>query len=109
MISSTIALCDTAAVSPRDECAVLGVINILCLAASPTFAIIALVIGVFGGDPRAALCSAVHGGSPLSGMVPMYLLMSAFHSVPWLKLIASRIGRSAIDARPEHQRSPLRP
>ena len=27
--------------------------------------------------------------SPLSGMVPMYLLMSAFHSAPWLKLISA--------------------
>jgi len=26
----------------------------------------------------------------LGGMVPMYLLMSAFHSAPWLKLIAGR-------------------
>jgi hypothetical protein len=23
-------------------------------------------------------------------MVPMYLLMSAFHSAPWLKLVSSR-------------------
>jgi hypothetical protein len=30
------------------------------------------------------LCAA----SPLNGMVPMYLLMSAFHSAPWLKLIS---------------------
>jgi hypothetical protein len=28
--------------------------------------------------------------SALTGMVPMYLLMSAFHSAPWLKLISSR-------------------
>jgi len=27
-------------------------------------------------------------------MVPMYLLMSAFHSAPWLKLIASRRRRA---------------
>jgi hypothetical protein len=26
----------------------------------------------------------------LSGMVPMYLLMSAFHLAPWLKLIFAR-------------------
>jgi hypothetical protein len=26
----------------------------------------------------------------LHGMVPMYLLMSAFHAAPWLKLISSR-------------------
>jgi hypothetical protein len=25
-------------------------------------------------------------------MVPMYLLMSAFHTAPWLKLISSRRG-----------------
>ena len=28
--------------------------------------------------------------SHLGGMVPMYLLMSAFHSAPWLKLIVGR-------------------
>jgi hypothetical protein len=28
--------------------------------------------------------------SPLIGMVPMYLLMSAFHLAPWLKLISTR-------------------
>jgi hypothetical protein len=39
------------------------------------------------------MCSAEHG-SLLSGMVPMYLLMSAFHSSPWLKLISSRSRRS---------------
>jgi hypothetical protein len=40
------------------------------------------------------ICSAAHNASPLSGMVVMYLLMSAFHSAPWLKLVASR--RSAV-------------
>jgi hypothetical protein len=35
------------------------------------------------------LCSAAHV-SPLSGMVTMYLLMSAFHAAPWLKLIRTR-------------------
>jgi hypothetical protein len=28
--------------------------------------------------------------SLLNGMVPMYLLMSAFYSAPWLKLISRR-------------------
>ena len=36
------------------------------------------------------LCSAAHDASPLNGMVWMYVLMSAFHSAPWLKLISSR-------------------
>jgi hypothetical protein len=60
----------------------------LSLAAAPTFAIMALLTSVLGG-PAKMLCSAAHP-SPLSGMVPMYLLMSAFHSSPWLKLISGR-------------------
>jgi hypothetical protein len=63
-----------------------GAADWLSLAAAPTFAIMALLTGVLGGGPLDMLCSA----SPLSGMVPMYLLMSAFHSAPWLKLISSR-------------------
>jgi hypothetical protein len=47
-------------------------------------------MGVLGGGEVEVLCSAAHDASPLSGMVLMYLLMSAFHSAPWLKLIASR-------------------
>jgi hypothetical protein len=62
--------------------------DLLCLAAAPAFALMALLTGVPGGPPD-MLCSAVHDASPLSGMVPMYLLMSIFHSVPWLKLISS--------------------
>lgn len=67
--------------------AALGAADWLCLAAAPTFAIMALLTGVLGGSPLDMLCSAA---SPLSGMVPMYLLMSAFHSAPWLKLISGR-------------------
>ncbi|MEA2958550.1 MAG: hypothetical protein QOJ58_4059 [Alphaproteobacteria bacterium] len=62
----------------------------LGLAAAPTFAIMALLTGVLGAGVPDVLCSAVHDASPLSGMVPMYVLMSAFHSAPWLKLISSR-------------------
>jgi hypothetical protein len=62
---------------------------LLSLAAAPIFAMMALLTGVLGGGPVDALCS-VAGASPLSGMVPMYLLMSAFHLAPWLKLISSR-------------------
>ena len=69
--------------------ATLGMARWLGLAASPTFAVMALFTGVLGGDQMDMLCSAGHG-FPLSGMVPMYVLMSAFHSAPWLKLISSR-------------------
>jgi len=62
---------------------------LLSLAAAPTFAIMALLAGIQDGGMPRMLCSA-HDASPLTGMVPMYLLMSAFHSAPWLKLISSR-------------------
>jgi hypothetical protein len=51
----------------------------------------ALLTGADGGPPD-VLCSAARAASPLSGMFPMYLLMSAFHSAPWLKMISGRRG-----------------
>ncbi|MCA6112557.1 hypothetical protein J6497_36285 [Bradyrhizobium sp. CNPSo 4026] len=57
----------------------------LSLAAAPTFAIMVLLTGV-GGAPD-MLCSPA---SPFAGMVPMYVLMTAFHLGPWLKLMARR-------------------
>jgi hypothetical protein len=59
----------------------------------PTFAIMALATSVLGGGPTYMICSAEHA-SLLSGMVPMYLLMSAFHLPPWLNLISNRSRRS---------------
>ncbi|MER9456257.1 MULTISPECIES: hypothetical protein [unclassified Mesorhizobium] len=53
------------------------------LAVAPTFALIALLTCVFKGD---VLCMNGQGAWPLSGMVPMYLLMSAFHLAPWRRL-----------------------
>jgi hypothetical protein len=61
----------------------------LSLAAAPTFAIMALLTGVHGGGVPGTLCSTVQDASPLTGMVPMYLLMSAFHLAPWLRLLSS--------------------
>ncbi len=86
----------------------LGPADWLSLAAAPTFAIMALLTGLFGSKSD-ALCAALEGTSLLSGMVPMYLLMSAFHLAPWLKLVfgqrehrpgtagKSMAGRPAID------------
>jgi hypothetical protein len=70
--------------------ALLAAADWLSLAAAPTFASMALITGVLGGGQPDMLCSVVQDASPLTGMVPMYLLMSAFHSTPWLKLISSR-------------------
>ena len=61
----------------------------LALTAAPTFAIMALLTGIQDSATPGMLCSAADA-SPLTGMIPMYLLMSAFHSAPWLKLFASR-------------------
>jgi hypothetical protein len=67
-----------------------GVAEWLSLAAAPTFAMMALLTSLFTSSAPEMLCMS--GGTWLSatwltGMVPMYLLMSAFHSAAWLKLI----------------------
>jgi hypothetical protein len=68
--------------------------NWLSLAAAPTFAIMALVSSAFGVGQPDMLCSPMQGASLPGGMVPMYLLMSAFHLAPWLKLISTRRGKA---------------
>ncbi|WP_084029536.1 hypothetical protein [Bradyrhizobium sp. LMTR 3] len=77
------------AASCDQDGAAAGIARWLSLAAAPTFAIMALLTAVVGGGPLDPLCSAANA-SPVGGMVPMYLLMSAFHSAPWLKLISRR-------------------
>ena len=75
----------------RGQSAARGAADWLSLAAAPTFAIMALLTGILGGGPGDMLCSAAQDASPLSGMIPMYLLMGVFHSAPWLKLISGRL------------------
>ena len=58
----------------------------LSLAAAPTFAIMAVLTGLSGAHDM--VCSTVHVASPLNGMVPMYVLMTVFHCVPWLRLMS---------------------
>jgi hypothetical protein len=58
--------------------AALGPADWLALAAAPTFAIMALLVG------------ASSEASRMSGMVVMYVLMAIFEAVPWLKLVSSR-------------------
>jgi hypothetical protein len=71
-----------------NKSATLGAADCLSLAAAPTFAVMALLTAVLGGGPLDMLCGAAPDASPLTGMIPMYLLMSAFHAAPWLKLIS---------------------
>ena len=64
----------------------LGLADWLCLAAAPTFAGMALLTAAY--DNGDMMCMS--GASMLGGMVPMYLLMAAFHLTPWLRLVARR-------------------
>src|SRR5258705_3430129 len=50
--------------------ATLGAADWLCLAAAPTFAIMALLTGVLGGGPPDMFCSGAQDASLLSGIVP---------------------------------------
>jgi len=61
----------------------------LRLAATPSFAIMALLtVALDSGQPN-ALCLTAGSFQP-GGMAPMYLLMAVFHSAPWLHLILQR-------------------
>ena len=70
--------------------ATLGAADWLCLAAAPIFALMALLTELLGGGASDTLCSGAPDAFPLSGMALMYLLMSAFHAAPWLRLISAR-------------------
>src|SRR3954447_13590951 len=70
----------------------LGVVEGLGFAATPSFALMAVLTVAHQSSPADILCSAAHDASPLGGMLPMYVLMGAFHSAPWLKLISRRKG-----------------
>jgi hypothetical protein len=79
----------TARVDGCETNAVVAVLTrVLYLAAAPTFAVMAVLTSMSGGSAD-MMCSAAHGAW-LNGMVPMYVLMSAFHSGPWLKWIIRR-------------------
>ncbi|MER8394643.1 hypothetical protein NKH80_13255 [Mesorhizobium sp. M0904] len=66
----------------------LGAADWLSFAAAPAFATMALLT-FLGGAPD-MMCSTGQDASPLGGMVPMYLLMSAFHLGPWLRRVSGR-------------------
>ena len=68
----------------------LGVVDFLSFAGAPTFAAMALLTGTLDVGPPDMLCFATQHAIPGNGMGLMYLLMSAFHSGPWLKLLCNR-------------------
>ena len=86
----------TGAGSTIPEGTPLSIADWLCLAAAPTFALMALLSCIQGGD-AAMLCMGMSAspltGPSLTGMPAMYLLMSAFHLAPWLRAISGRQAR----------------
>lgn len=70
------------------------VVDGLAFAAAPIFAFMALLTAVAGDGPMDVLCGGGQGFM-LGGMTPMYLLMSAFHMAPWLRLISGKRRQSA--------------
>jgi len=74
--------------SPRDRLAALRLADWLSLGASPTFAFMAAFTAILNGGAQDRMCSAGSHTSALSGMAPMYLLMSVFHLAPWWKLVS---------------------
>ena len=65
----------------------LGAADWLSLAATPSFALMAVLTAHGQAD---MFCLGAGHGSLLGGMVPMYALMSVFHSAPWIRLISRR-------------------
>ena len=74
----------------RNAMAPLGAADRLGLAATPAFALMAVLTAAHGNGASDLLCGAVHDASPLSGMTMMYGLMGLFHAPPWLRLIVNR-------------------
>lgn len=70
-----------------------GAAGWLAIAASPTFALMALFAP--HDAHRMALCTSGPSLLPIDSMTAMYLLMSLFHLPPWLKL-ATAAGRAQL-------------
>ena len=59
-------------------------VDVLALAAAPTFGLMGLLSAVTG-DTHTLLCTQGREPSSLSGMTPMYFLMALFHLSPWFR------------------------
>ena len=69
--------------------------SLLSLAPAPVFAVMALLNDISPHDISDMVCSGAHIASPLTGMVPMYLLMTIVHAAPWWKLLENLLAGDA--------------
>lgn len=68
----------------------------LCLAATPIFAVMAVLTTVFEGPN---MFDMGHDRiATFGGMTVMYILMSVFHATPWLNLLANKGSTAALTA-----------
>ena len=67
--------------------AICTAIALLTYGAAPTFLMMALATITLSD---VGICSAIH--QPIGPMTQMYLLMTAFHASPWLKLLQQSPG-----------------
>jgi hypothetical protein len=68
-----------------------GAAGWLALAAAPVFLLMAVLTALGGGGTDSGMdMMCGRGAYLLTGMVPMYLLMSVVHAAPWLRLMFGR-------------------
>lgn len=63
---------------------------VLGFAATPAFAVMAIMSGLLGPGTMVFCGAAMPGDISLGGMAVMYGLMAVFHAAPWLGLLAYR-------------------
>lgn len=68
--------------------AILRIVRWLPFAASPVFVLMALVTGISEAGRTDIICLTTDDTSYFNDMVVMYLLMSFFHLLPWLKVLS---------------------
>lgn len=67
-----------------------GAVVSLHLAAAPAFALMALLTAMQDGGAHQMRCMGMADASSWNSMSLMYLLMSAIHAAPWIRLAARR-------------------
>lgn len=68
-----------------------AIVRSLHLAATPTFAVMAVFSGLSGHAASAMWCTMPGAGPGMDGMTLMYVLMALFHAGSWITLACRRV------------------